>query len=84
MYIFFKFYSCESSCYSSMVGLGLICGSFGRFLQSYGFSSKLDSLLEKESTTLEDILNEENILMELRGSSSSKFATLYVWVYWSI
>lgn len=45
-------------------------------MQSYGFTSKLDGLLEKPETTLEDILNEDNILMELKNSSAQKFATL--------
>lgn len=33
--------------------------------------------MEKENLTLEDILNEENILMELKMSSANKFAKLY-------
>jgi hypothetical protein len=39
-------------------------------------ASKLDTLLEKENITLEQILDEENILFELKGVGSSKFGKL--------
>lgn len=38
--------------------------------------SKLDNLLKQENLTLETILNEDDILQELKMSSSKKFADL--------
>jgi hypothetical protein len=45
-----------------------------RFWQNYGgYSSQFDKLLEKQDLKLEDILDEENILPELKNSSATKF-----------
>ena len=40
-------------------------------------ASQLDPLLEKKDVTLEDILDEDNILLELKNSGANKFANLY-------
>jgi hypothetical protein len=38
----------------------------------------LDTLLEKPDITLEAILDEENIITELKNSGGAKFAKLYI------
>ncbi|CAD8159632.1 unnamed protein product [Paramecium octaurelia] len=47
--------------------------NFGRFF-GFGSQSKFDILLKQDNLTLETILNEEDILSELKNSSSGKFA----------
>ena len=42
--------------------------SLGRFWPNFGFTSQLDELLKKENVTVEDIMDEETILSEIRGS----------------
>ncbi|CAD8065316.1 unnamed protein product [Paramecium sonneborni] len=51
--------------------------NFGRFF-GFGMQSKLDNLLTKENLTLETILNEDDILQELKMSSSGKFADFII------
>ncbi|CAD8151013.1 unnamed protein product [Paramecium pentaurelia] len=51
--------------------------NFGRFF-GFGFQSKLDNLLKQENLTLETILNEDDILQELKMSSSEKFADFII------
>ncbi|CAK91521.1 unnamed protein product (macronuclear) [Paramecium tetraurelia] len=51
--------------------------NFGRFF-GFGFQSKLDNLLKQENLTLETILNEDDILSELKMSSSGKFADFII------
>ncbi|CAD8147653.1 unnamed protein product [Paramecium octaurelia] len=51
--------------------------NFARFF-GFGFQSKLDNLLKQENLTLETILNEEDILQELKMSSSEKFADFII------
>ncbi|CAD8069128.1 unnamed protein product [Paramecium sonneborni] len=51
--------------------------NFGRFF-GFGFQSKMDTLLKQDNLTLETILNEEDILAELKNSSSGKFADFIV------
>lgn len=53
---------------------------FSRFWQNYGFTSALDTVLEKADCTLERILDEENILPELKNSGATKFAKLYLMI----
>ncbi|CAD8050274.1 unnamed protein product [Paramecium primaurelia] len=47
---------------------------FFNFNRFFGFQQKLDNLLKNESLTIETIFNEDDILQELKGSSSVKFA----------
>ncbi|CAD8062430.1 unnamed protein product [Paramecium sonneborni] len=51
--------------------------NFGRFF-GFGFQSKMDTLLKQDNLTLETILNEEDILAELKNSSSGKFADFII------
>ncbi|CAD8168025.1 unnamed protein product [Paramecium pentaurelia] len=51
--------------------------NFGRFF-GFGFQSKMDTLLKQDNLTLETILNEEDILSELKNQSSGKFADFIV------
>ncbi|CAK64263.1 unnamed protein product (macronuclear) [Paramecium tetraurelia] len=51
--------------------------NFGRFF-GFGQQPKLDNLLKKENLTIECIFNEEDILQELKGTSSSKFADFLI------
>ncbi|CAD8153922.1 unnamed protein product [Paramecium pentaurelia] len=51
--------------------------NFGRFF-GFGQQPKLDNLLKKENLTIECIFNEDDILQELKGTSSSKFADFLI------
>ncbi|CAD8045264.1 unnamed protein product [Paramecium primaurelia] len=51
--------------------------NFGRFY-GFGMQSKLDNLLKQENLTLETILIEDDILQELKMSSSKKFADFII------
>ncbi|CAD8071795.1 unnamed protein product [Paramecium sonneborni] len=51
--------------------------NFGRFF-GFGMQSKLDALLKQDNLTLETILNEDDILQELKMSSSGKFADFII------
>ncbi|CAK71635.1 unnamed protein product (macronuclear) [Paramecium tetraurelia] len=51
--------------------------NFGRFF-GFGSQSKFDILLKQDNLTLETILNEEDILSELKNSSSGKFADFII------
>ncbi|CAD8155754.1 unnamed protein product [Paramecium octaurelia] len=51
--------------------------NFGRFF-GFGIQSKMDTLLKQDNLTLETILNEEDILSELKNQSSGKFADFIV------
>ncbi|CAD8141637.1 unnamed protein product [Paramecium octaurelia] len=51
---------------------------FFNFNRFFGFQQKLDNLLKNESLTIETIFNEDDILQELKGSSSAKFADFLI------
>ncbi|CAD8066079.1 unnamed protein product [Paramecium sonneborni] len=51
--------------------------NFGRFF-GFGQQPKFDNLLKKENLTIECIFNEDDILQELKGTSSSKFADFLI------
>ncbi|CAD8174084.1 unnamed protein product [Paramecium pentaurelia] len=51
--------------------------NFGRFF-GFGQQPKFDNLLKKDNLTIECIFNEDDILQELKGTSSSKFADFLI------
>ncbi|CAD8072857.1 unnamed protein product [Paramecium primaurelia] len=51
--------------------------NFGRFF-GFGQQPKFDNLLKKDNLTIECIFNEDDILQELKGTSSLKFADFLI------